>query len=299
MGAGNELVDFSIITPSYNMLDYLKLCCASVADQQGATFEHIVVDGASTDETAAWLAVNPRVDGISEKDDGMYDAIDKGLLKSHGRYWGWLNCDEQYLPGTLRTVREYFERNPSVDAVFGDTLLIRPDGSLAYYRKAYPLRWFYLMSAPDIHSCSVFMRRELLRGERNFDPSYRTAADVGFFARLLRAGCRFAHLKRYLAVFTLTGTNLGASPGGLRERDRLLLTAPAWVRTLRMPLNIVRWGEKLLAGSYHQRMPVEYEVFTSEASDARTLFRARKASKVRYWEYRRLEAEGRRRERSW
>ena len=75
----DDLSDFSIITPSFNMLDYLKLCCASVADQDGASFEHIVVDGASTDGTAEWLRQARNITSISEKDDGMYDAINKGL----------------------------------------------------------------------------------------------------------------------------------------------------------------------------------------------------------------------------
>ena len=81
-----RLPDFSIITPSYNMLSYLRRCCASVADQEGVAFEHIVVDGGSIDGTGDWLKENQHLRSVSEKDDGMYDAINKGLLMSQGIY---------------------------------------------------------------------------------------------------------------------------------------------------------------------------------------------------------------------
>ena len=77
-------MDISIITPSFNMLPYLERCAASVNDQEMVETEHIVVDGASTDGTKQWLAQQPHVKHISEKDKGMYDAINKGLRMANG-----------------------------------------------------------------------------------------------------------------------------------------------------------------------------------------------------------------------
>ena len=133
----------SIITPSYNMLDYLKRCRASVADQSGVEVEHIVADGGSTDGTVDWLAtqgesmrVGEKADSdlipfrfFSGKDGGMYDALNKGFDSASGDVVAWLNCDEQYLEGTLALVAERFKSDPGLGLVFGGALLVSPGGA--------------------------------------------------------------------------------------------------------------------------------------------------------------------------
>ena len=115
--------DFSIITPSLDMLGYLQRCRRSVADQEGVSLEHIVRDGESQDGTVEWLereaaATNlpgsrRRLVACSEKDEGMYDAVNKGFRQARGKILAYLNCDEQYLPGALRAAQEVFERGPA------------------------------------------------------------------------------------------------------------------------------------------------------------------------------------------
>jgi glycosyltransferase involved in cell wall biosynthesis len=134
----------SVITPSLNMLGYLQRCCISVADQMGPRCEHIVVDGGSTDGTVEWLANQPRIASLVGRDRGMYDAINRGLTASSGGILSYLSCDEQYLPGALQSVSRYFERHPEIDAVFGDTLVTRPDRSLVCFRKAYQPVWPFI-----------------------------------------------------------------------------------------------------------------------------------------------------------
>jgi glycosyltransferase involved in cell wall biosynthesis len=110
---------FSIITPSFRSSDWLKLCIPSVADQ-GVELEHIVQDSCSDDGTQEWLSRDERVKAFIEKDRGMYDAVNRGLSRASGDIMAYLNCDEQYLPGALSAVREYFEANPEVEVAFGD-----------------------------------------------------------------------------------------------------------------------------------------------------------------------------------
>src|SRR5215471_17621511 len=105
------------------MLEYLKRCCASVADQSGPPHEHIVVDGESTDGTVAWLRSQRHLTSIVGKDQGMYDAINIGLRVATGDIVAYLSCDEQYLPGALDFVAGYFASHPEVDGIFGDTLV--------------------------------------------------------------------------------------------------------------------------------------------------------------------------------
>ena len=119
---------FSIITPSFRNSPWLKLCVASVADQQGVDAEHIVQDAGSDDGTLDWLTHDPRVQAYVEKDNGMYDAINRGLRRARGELLAYLNCDEQYLPGALKTVSDFFDRHPGVDVVFGDCVVVDAAG---------------------------------------------------------------------------------------------------------------------------------------------------------------------------
>ncbi len=90
----------SIVTPSFRPGPWLRLCMASVADQEAVTFEHIIQDAGSDDGTLDWLRAEPQVRTFVEKDGGMYDAINRGLQRATGDIVAYLNCDEQYLPGT-------------------------------------------------------------------------------------------------------------------------------------------------------------------------------------------------------
>src|SRR5882757_1252682 len=131
---------FSIITPSFRNSNWLKLCIASVADQQTVDVEHIVQDACSDDGTQEWLAADPRVRAFFEKDAGMYDAINRGLRRAGGDILAYLNCDEQYLPGALARVAEFFAQHPEIDVLFGDALLVDRRGApLSYRRMVLPL----------------------------------------------------------------------------------------------------------------------------------------------------------------
>jgi len=129
------LMRFSIITPSYRNSDWLKLCIASVADQEGIELEHIVQDSCSDDGTQDWLVKDPRVKAYIEKDSGMYDAVNRGLRRASGEILAYLNCDEQYLPGALRAVSGFFEAHPEIDVLFGDVVMVDAKGGYARHRK--------------------------------------------------------------------------------------------------------------------------------------------------------------------
>lgn len=253
----------SVITPSRDQLEQLELCRASVADQQGVACEHIVIDDASSDGTAEWLRRQPGIRFLSEADGGMYEALNKGLRLARGEILGQLNCDEQYLPGTLAFAAEFFRGNPEVDILFGDFLALAADGSLKAFRKAIPLRWPYV-AASYLYAgtCALFYRRRLLEQGLEFDASWRCVADADFVVRALRCGFRARHTGRYLAAFTDTGANLSGSAGALAERRRWQAAFPRALRLLFPALNLARLAEKLARGCTRQRLPLAYEVYT-------------------------------------
>lgn len=271
------------------MLPYLRLCAASVADQEGLEYEHIVVDGASTDGTVPWLRQNKHIKSISEKDNGMYDALNKGLKIAKGKILGYLNCDEQYLPGTLAFVKNYFETHAHVDILFGGALLIRPDGSLIAFRKSYPARWPYIAASHlYLQSCSMFFRREVVEKGFFFDSRFRSIGDEEFVIRLLRNRFKAAHVNRYLGAFTMTGQNLSIDPRAVEEKKMLLQSIPGIIKILRKPITAVRLLEKLLRGAYSQGKPIEYAVYTDtdsgEPAASRRQFLVQRASSKWKWQ---------------
>jgi glycosyltransferase involved in cell wall biosynthesis len=211
----------SIVTPSFRQLNWLKLCAASVADQEGVEHEHIVQDAGTGPELEQWARSIPRLSLCVEKDDGMYDAINRGLGKSRGGICSYLNCDEQYLPGTLTRVASFFDGHPDIDVVFGDAILIDKRGNPLSYRRT------VLPSFSHVHyvhlntpTCATFFRRRLLDRGFFFDTKWKVIGDQVWMEQLLLANVRMATLNEPLAVFTFTGENLGATRASSEEAAR-------------------------------------------------------------------------------
>ena len=273
-----QLPFFSIITPSHNMLPYLKACCNSVQDQE-VSLEHIVVDGASIDGTREWLLSRPDILSLSENDNGMYDAINKGIKLSGGEIIAYLNCDEQYLIGTLKKVQEFFLANPSIDILFGNTLIIQPDGKLLAYRKGFTPRWQYFWgSYMYLHSSSMFIRRKVFETGFLFNSNWKTIGDLDFVVRVLRNKFSVFHIKEYLSAFIMTGSNLGGSTLVQAELKQFRSSAPFWLRYSTWPTDMLIRVEKIFRGLYFEKMPLQYSVFPVGESNYRTSFKSTKSS---------------------
>jgi len=257
---------FTIVTPSRNMLGYLERCAASIADQQPSV-QHIVMDACSDDGTGTWLASRADIESVVAPDDGMYDALNKGFARARGEIYGYLNCDEQYLPGTLARVQAFFERHPGCDMLFGGCLLVRPDGSLIAFRKAYPPVWPLIATSHlYVLSCTMFFRRRVWDRGLRFDASLRDIADFKFVVDAMRAGVRADILPGYSSAFTMTGHNMSAGDNAARETTRYVAALSPWLRRMRLPLNAVRLLSKLRHGAYFERFPLRYALHVDGAS---------------------------------
>ncbi len=250
----------SIVTPSYNMLRYLPLCCASVADQ-GVQAEHVIMDGASSDGTPEWLRQHPELISTSEKDKGMYHALNKAIERSTGEIIGHLNCDEQYLPGTLKTVQEFFDTHPQVDFVAADFLVINPEGNLIAYRKSFKPIWlFFFSNYLYTTTCTLFYRRKIFEKCR-FDESYRSIADVIFLYDVLRKGFRGEHIRSYFATFIYSGDNLSLNPVSAKEKERFNATLPWWYRVMKPFFFLMFFVNKVFHGNYFEKKALTYSIY--------------------------------------
>lgn len=276
---------FSIVTASHRQLAWLKRCARSVADQRGGfEIEHIVQDAGTGPELESWARAQPGMRLFVEKDTGMYDALNRGFRRAEGDVLGILNCDEQYLPGTLARVAEAFEKEPNADILAGDFLLVDATGKLLAFRKATPLRAAMILTDHLYDfTCAMFFRRSFwLKSGVEFDPGYRAAGDADFVARLLRAGARARCIPAYLATFVVTEENLSlrADPAG--EAARLRRITPGWARAAAPALRQLRHVEKLLAGGYRPA-PISYEIYAGEEDAQRTRFACERPSFRHPW----------------
>jgi glycosyltransferase involved in cell wall biosynthesis len=267
-------VSFSIITPSLNQSKWLRLCVASVADQEGVSVQHLVQDAASTDGTLDWLVQDPRTNVCVQPDSGMYDAINRGLQRAKGEILAYLNCDEQYLPGTLKRVEDFFNQRPGVDILFGNIVIVDENGEYMSHRKVQVPRLYHTWTCHlTTLSCAMFFRRRLIEpGGFFFNTQYRCGGDGEWMVRLLRSGIRMAELGDFTSVFTRTGANLSEGDRARKERRQLRATAPLWIR-LGSPLWVAhhrfrRWR----AGAYRQQ-PFEFGLYTSNSPGRRRIQR--------------------------
>jgi len=263
-------MQFSIITPSFRNSRWLQLCISSVADQD-VELEHLVQDACSDDGTLDWLPKDPRVMAFIEKDRGMYDAVNRGLRRSKGEILAYINCDEQYLPGALRSVMQFFDSAPEVDVVFADTVVINTTGEYICHRKALlPGKQHTRLGVSlTIFTCATFFRRKVIDEHGLFfDPKLRDLGDVDWVMRLINRGIRMATLRVFTSAFTKTGSNMNLLPNAHRERAEMFASAPLWTRKMNRLIEMHMRVRRLLTGGYFQS-PFEYSVYTEQSAHKR------------------------------
>ena len=186
---------FSIITPCYNSEEYIEQCILSIKNQGYRDFEHIIVDGGSTDGT---VDVIKRYENtynmkwISEKDQGMYDAINKGFAMATGDIYSWINADDSYMPWTLQAVADCLNENPQVQWLTGIPTSLNAKGEL-YFRSGYRVKTYnrkciargehHIRGKGAIQQESTFWTRQLWERVGKIDLKFKAAGDFDLWRR--------------------------------------------------------------------------------------------------------------------
>lgn len=177
---------FSIITVVYNDADNLEKSVISLIGQSCKDFEFIVIDGGSTDRTTEIIR---KYQGhitfwVSEKDKGIYDAMNKGIKAAKGEFLHFLNAGDTYSgPGLLQMVAKKYHKFPSMEVFYGKTIY-KGEGSHNIKGKEVNYRNVYF-SIPFCHQ-SMFFKRSLFEENGLYDTSYKYAADYAWMCKYLR-----------------------------------------------------------------------------------------------------------------
>lgn len=205
------MIEFSLITVAKNAAATLEKCIASVAAQRYTALEYILIDGASTDETAVIVARHKnRVDRfVSAPDNGIYDAMNKGLKLARGRFIYFLGADDYLLDANVLTdVASFIERTPGCDFVYGGIEVRHPEGRAEIFMPPPPeeaLR--FLVSGCLPHQASFASRRAFdLAGA--FDDRYHIAGDYDWFLRVVsHPQLTTRRIERVIASYRIDGVS--------------------------------------------------------------------------------------------
>ena len=169
----------SIITPTFNSEKYLERCIKSIQSQDYNSIEHIIVDGDSNDETINIIKKyqNNKTILVSEKDNGIWDAMNKGLKIASGDIVCFLNSDDYYYPNALKTVVKYFNNN-DIDFLFGTTQKYK----LMYGYKPWKIKFSFGFYTS--HSVGFFINRERHLKIGFYNTKY-FSADLDFFYKMI------------------------------------------------------------------------------------------------------------------
>jgi glycosyltransferase involved in cell wall biosynthesis len=182
MNNKNQSLKISIITVVKNGQEHIENNILSLLGQTYKNYEHIIIDGGSTDDTKK--IINKYSLKISkvlhEPDHGLYDAMNKGINLSSGEIIGILNSDDFFYPDALEIVSSYFKKNSEIDFLFGSVNKYNQIYSGYYPRKLYWTFGFY-----SSHSVGFFIKRKSQLEVGLYNIKYKYSADYDFFYRMI------------------------------------------------------------------------------------------------------------------
>ncbi|MCS7316162.1 MAG: glycosyltransferase family 2 protein [Bryobacterales bacterium] len=210
----------SVVTAVYNLADFIEETVLSVLGQDYPRIEYIVMDGGSTDGTLEILAkYRDRVRIISGRDRGTADAINRAFRLSTGEIFAFLNGDDTYLPGAVRTAVECLLAHPEAGGVYGEANWITEDGCVIERYPTHPYDPALLAHECYICQPACFLRREVFLKAGLLDPDLECVFDYDLWIRV----SRIAPLVKTDAV--LANSRMRRSGKTLGQRRRVFAEA--------------------------------------------------------------------------
>lgn len=200
----------SIITITFNSAKTLQRTFASVQSQTYKDIEHVIVDGASSDGTVdmikAYAAEHTNVRWVSEKDDGIYNALNKGIKMATGDIIGFLHSDDVlFSPDSIEHIAVAFE-SQQVEVVYGDLLYCKGNKVIRRWKSNVfnprSLKYGWMPPHP-----TVYVRREVYQQVGEYDEWFRISADYDMILRIFKSGFKAHYLPEVLVSMEMGGAS--------------------------------------------------------------------------------------------
>jgi glycosyltransferase involved in cell wall biosynthesis len=245
---------FGIVTPTLNAERYLEDTLKSIWGQASdrVRIDHVLVDGGSTDGTVAVAQGYPTRVVVATDDQGMYDAVNRGLAMVGGDIVGYVNADDEIAPGALERIADAFGTHPDVQWIMGTREFIDGEGrAFAWMTPVrFTLREYVGLGWSCVPQETVWMRRSLYEKVGPFDTTFKNTGDYDMYARC-RAVSEPLILKDVIGRFRLHGDQLSFKPEVMARESRRVqekngtVDRMGWVRgkilSLRLNARNPRW----------------------------------------------------------
>jgi glycosyltransferase involved in cell wall biosynthesis len=198
-----NLPKISVVTPSFNSIHTIRETIESVKNQDYPNLEHIVMDGGSTDGTLKILAEYPHLKVFSEKDEGHYHAMNKGIQMATGEAINIMNADDCLCDGVLKKVGAALVKHPEWDGAFGDMIFVDDHGKEIFRREeAYWDPQIVRLGFGIGQHQTLFIRKRtydrlgLLRHK-----DFKNCCDYEFLMRMAHANCKIGSVHDYVVRY--------------------------------------------------------------------------------------------------
>lgn len=221
----------SIVTVVYNGGQTLQKTIDSVKGQTYSNIEYLIIDGGSTDNTLKVIKSNNDCVSfwVSEKDHGIYDAMNKGVSIAKGEIIGIINADDYYEPDAVEKVVEAYKEKAG-DILHGDIKYIKGEKMLFKLKPVIDLSIWSFKRMPINHP-SAFVTKAAYREIGLYNRDYKIAGDWDFCLRAYLQKKKFVYIPSTIASFTLEGISIKQAEKGIEEiyaklKERRLIKRP-------------------------------------------------------------------------
>lgn len=196
----------SIVTPSFNQVQFLEKTILSVLNQNYPNLEYIIIDGGSTDGSVEIIKKYEKhlTFWVSEKDKGQSDAINKGFAKAKGEIFAYLNSDDLLEINALERVSEIFRTSVNADLIYANSKIINENDKIITLCIALPFKLKeHLLGVFAIPQQSAFWKRKVFESVGGFNIENHTCMDGEFFAKAHSKGFRFDYFDEIWSSFRI------------------------------------------------------------------------------------------------
>jgi len=215
----------SIITPSYNCGRFLAKNIESVLNQTYRNIEHWIIDGGSTDDTLKILKqYEDEVNYVSERDNGVAEAMNKGFRLSRGDILVILNADDYLVKTAVEEAVSLLEKKPEVGVVYGNSYYVDENGRVLFknYKAAFNPEWV-ICGRLTIPQSSAFFRRSALKLAGKLDEDINYCADFNLWLRMICRGVKMRYVNRFWSYYRISTLSINyGNARGEEERRKVI-----------------------------------------------------------------------------